>query len=600
MYEVCEANRMNLAGASPEGQLRAGDGALLSQIVWHRGAGHFEPEAPERIMFIITFLARPRHDKDSRQLARGTYFHQKWSQWGHTWKDLQDPMRSMQRPFSVLRALSIWKPSNYNWGYDMVTSIMMQLSNQMLHGDDLEKIVSVRMDSVGFPKWLRGPVKEQELSQREAWKIFWDETVKRTTFFVTATALLTHGVYLIIAVALAGVASRRGRNGWSTFNKSISRLKMTHGLIYLVVVLLYSRLRSSDWSKRVMKGNELMQPFPSAHVTIDEELVMLPKGLTTFPAAEDVLIGSRFDAKWMGTFERYLDWHKGNIVYRGEISSRAALYGSYASLPATFRNRLVEDTLREIDEIRGRFLQQDYRTGNWHIMPEEAVAAKVQEDLLFSSIPVKHAVGRIIDREIADNRFGKLRETVMGVKASVYLHTVKNMLTEKRDAKTTLPLPTKKRFFIAERIQTPRVSRHDFVPSFIRFSPPSESALDPFRVGTKVWAGLQQRDMAVEYYRGAVVGVSDDGPTSYVVSFEDNEKFEGLPADALTVYVPVTEGDRVVGCFVEGFEDCYPGTVALVMPDASISILYDDGDFDKKRPRNFYYADPFIYFAAES
>jgi hypothetical protein len=349
-----------------------------------------------------------------------------------------------------------------------------------------------------------------------------------------------------------------------------------------------------------MKGKELMQPFPSARVAIDEELVMLPTGLTTFPAAEDVLIGSRFDAKWMGTFERYLDWHKGNIVYRGEIDSRAALYGSYASLPATFRDRLVEDTLREIDGIRGRFLQQDYRTGNWHIMSEESVVAKVQEDLLFKATPVKHAVGRIIDRYIADNRFGKLRETVMGVKASVYLHTVKNMLTDKRDAKASLSLPTKKRFFISERLQPPLQPRQDFVPSSIRFSPPLESVLDPFRIGTKVWVGLQQRNMQVEYYRGAVVGVSESSPATYVVSFEDNEKLEGLSADMLTVYVPVTEGDRIVGCFVEGFEECYPGTVALVMPDASISIRYDDGDFDKKRPRNFYYAAPFVYFAAES
>lgn len=69
---MCETNKMGLHLATPEGVFRAGDGALLNQHVWHRGSAHTDPNASERIVFILSFLARPQFGKDPRQLARGT------------------------------------------------------------------------------------------------------------------------------------------------------------------------------------------------------------------------------------------------------------------------------------------------------------------------------------------------------------------------------------------------------------------------------------------------------------------------------------------------------------------------------------------------
>lgn len=61
-----------------EGTWVAGDAALLNQQVWHRGTKHTEPNAMERIVFIVSFIGRPN---DTRQLSRGTYFHMKWNMW---------------------------------------------------------------------------------------------------------------------------------------------------------------------------------------------------------------------------------------------------------------------------------------------------------------------------------------------------------------------------------------------------------------------------------------------------------------------------------------------------------------------------------------
>lgn len=73
--DMCENTKMSLADAAGP-HFKAGDGALLNQIVWHRGAAHRDPNGPERIVFIVSFLARPDVQRDPRQLSRGTYFHQ--------------------------------------------------------------------------------------------------------------------------------------------------------------------------------------------------------------------------------------------------------------------------------------------------------------------------------------------------------------------------------------------------------------------------------------------------------------------------------------------------------------------------------------------
>jgi hypothetical protein len=57
---------------------KEGDGFVLNQQAWHRGTGHFKEGGLDRVVFIVSFLARPT---DPRQLSRGTYFHQKWLNW---------------------------------------------------------------------------------------------------------------------------------------------------------------------------------------------------------------------------------------------------------------------------------------------------------------------------------------------------------------------------------------------------------------------------------------------------------------------------------------------------------------------------------------
>jgi hypothetical protein len=78
LHDICEGAKLGLHDIMGGGVWRAGDGVLFNQQVWHRGTAHTDPTASERMVFIVSFLARP---VDQRQLSRGTYFHMKWNMW---------------------------------------------------------------------------------------------------------------------------------------------------------------------------------------------------------------------------------------------------------------------------------------------------------------------------------------------------------------------------------------------------------------------------------------------------------------------------------------------------------------------------------------
>ena len=83
LAELCSVYKIGLHELRPREETRLpvwkeGDGVVLNQMAWHRGTGHFKQDGQDRVVFIVSFLARPT---DPRQLSRGTYFHQKWLNW---------------------------------------------------------------------------------------------------------------------------------------------------------------------------------------------------------------------------------------------------------------------------------------------------------------------------------------------------------------------------------------------------------------------------------------------------------------------------------------------------------------------------------------
>jgi ectoine hydroxylase-related dioxygenase (phytanoyl-CoA dioxygenase family) len=591
MTEVCENNKVGLHLVHPDRNIvEAGDALLINQHVWHRGSAHTDPSASERIVFIVSFLARPRSG-DARQLSRGTYFHQKWNMWGHTWKDLLDPAATMTQPFSILRALGLWKPVHYNWGYDLVTAMFMRFCNEQLEEDELYGRLVTRLDELKFPIFLRGRVLMDASSQKESWQVFVQETIDKTFAFVQTVNCGVHGVYAA-AVLLVTLVTRRA----SVSRSSLVRLVLTHGTLLLLTYNVLEGVRTSRWGTDVLSGRTLMRPFPPVQLAREDD--MAPVGLSTLPSRIDVLVGTRYDASFLGSYDRWLDYHPGNVVLRRQVSERAGLYGTYRRMPtAVFTERLEQEVLKQIKD--GRFLHQDYRTGDWRIMTEADALGVVREELMVSGNGVLAALRKSMDWMVADYRFGTFRSTTLARISQVSLKKLRESILPASRPVKALPLNStavSSRFRVPRRlvVMPKRLPTLSSSPSTLRplperFSLPLENKID-FEVGTLAWVGYASQ----EWYPGSITRVHGN-VHQFDVAYDDGSVEVGVTRRRLRKFTAVVEGDRVEGCYQPELQECYSGTVGRVHPSGQVMITYDDGDVEWNVPPDRYFVPPYRY-----
>jgi hypothetical protein len=346
LIDICDKYGFPLSAAGPTQIWQTGDGALLNQQVWHKGSKHVDPTGQERVIFIVSFIGRP---DPTRQLARGTYFHQKWLSWGHTLQDLTDPERSMAKPFSILRALSLWKPKSRNWGYDFITSAVVRIANKQLgvEPDELPIFQKRVIENIFYiPEFLQGSVSPEE---DYAWQVYLDETIHRLKgFFTLVNASLLSGYSVVIMILCL-----KDRSILPAKNASY-RMIFSHLLPALLAWRMMHAISSKPWDHEV--GKFLRPPFPS-HIEFERD-DSISDGPTTFPTSLDTLVGSRFDASYLGAYNRWLDYHPGNVDIRTQ-------FNHCSRMPIVLETACVDYIL---DNKRGEILEQDWRTGDWRIM----------------------------------------------------------------------------------------------------------------------------------------------------------------------------------------------------------------------------------------
>lgn len=602
LADMCEYNKLGMADVDPEYGFPAGAGALLNQHVWHRGGAHSDYHAPARIIFIVSFLARPKFDRDPRQLSRGTYFHQKWSMWGHTINDMLDPFRRMRPPFSYLRAMSIWKPAAAHWGYDLITSGFMRIANEQMEFDEFVERFLPRLDQLHFPRFLWGEI-IHDGSQITMWSFFIRDTLQKCFQFTGLVALGSHVLFLTY---LAVYAYRNRKRHYYTEGprpvcRSLARLVCVQGFLFMCGLSVWLSIRQSNWGVNVRSGRMLQRPFPTVSSMRFLETQTVPSGLTTMPTGMDVLIGTRFDADFLGSYDRWLDYHPANLHFQEMMDEYASSYVLYQhSTSPNFRAGVIRRVVREIRASDGRFLQQDFRTGNWRILNDKEIAQTVSDHMLFSRVEWLRRLIQYVDRSIAEQRFGFGRESHRAMYTHLLLWQIRKAILARPDV-VGVPLPAhqKKRNPLPfQRItrftQPPWPSLATPVPSFEErygWSLPDEDDEDHelYFPGASVWWTSPETQ---RWLPGTILGTN--GPWLHV-SANDFGYEVHTHRHSVHKVRPITEGDRLIGCMQEDFQDCYPGAVFKVLPGGEVSMQFDDGDFEEFLPPDRYYQPPFVY-----
>jgi hypothetical protein len=591
---LCERRKMRLSDATPEKAWRAGDGALLNQHVWHRGSAHVDPDAPERILFILSFLARPNlGTSDTRQLSRGTYFHQKWLMWGHTYQDLLDPTKSMRTPFSVLRCLSLWKPPGYRWGYDLVTATFMRFANAQLEDEDLPTRFVGRLDQLGFPEWLRGRVLE-DVNQKEAWTTFIGETIDNTLRFVKGVAALYLSCYAVMVGFACAVASRRtAYSGRSVALAATRRVLLLVGSIAVLSYWICHRVQTSEWAFRIRTGRTLMRAFPASANLRSSDRLGISSGPTTMPHRNDVLLGTRFDAKFLGSYDRWLDFHPGNLVLRESLQLLAPAYVTWTGSAALQESilRHVQEEIRQQNGGGTRILQQDHSTGNWRVLTAPESREALHEELASSGNEVVSMMRKELDYAIADCRFGVKRGSALARLGLGLLWHLKKRILRSDEFDFSSKQPTgmsasglRKLLLLHFHNSTLKSAQKASSVLLMRGSSIPSQAYHELRPGTLVIVYFPLNEF---YYPGTIHSVNEDESTASV-SYLSGEYEERVDMERIVVRKPVVQGSKVMGCYLPELEDCYPGIIRQVHPSGTVLIAFEDGEVSWFSPSDYY------------
>ena len=117
-----------------------GYAAVYNQQMFHRGAAHIDPNGPDRVILVMTFVSRPTTIGDKRQISLGGTYSLPWYLWGTTFSDYynaaqqqaHDKNRRNEPPpqqlqlRTVLRSLGLIQGK----GWNLIDTISSRLPNE--------------------------------------------------------------------------------------------------------------------------------------------------------------------------------------------------------------------------------------------------------------------------------------------------------------------------------------------------------------------------------------------------------------------------------------------------------------------------------------
>lgn len=518
---------------------------------------------------------------------------------GHTWADLVDAMKFMSWPWNIFTCLHIWRPANNGWGYDLITSAAMRIGNNQLgcEPEDLENFLSV-LDKAGFPEWLDGTI---DMSSNDAWEVYIRETIANILQFATKTNIYAIAVFLFILLLVTIVQFMRGKPALCVLLGGTKGVLISHGLVVALAAYLLAYVRQQPYAKDITEGRMLMRPFPPVNSTLVVDPAVLD-GPTTLPNRRDVLFGGRLDAKTIGAYNRWLEFHPGNQLFLNSLEEYGGseLYRSYFNhLPPVFARAFVDAVLEPILSIGGRILQQDYRTGDW-LYPRKRFRDKmIQKEIFVGERGPLALLRKEYQFILGEARFGLIRETSMARISLGFLHSLESQLFDRFVIKDTSmvnltssrPPPSPKYNSRALTRIPPAFSATSFsTPKAWLSRRPSNSA--PFAIGEEVVLQVANKEGKDESYVATVSYVDEDEDTVDIAIYgEDVRKFrrtiKSVSPSSLKKLPLLYDGSPVWADYKGGGE-LFPAHISLIWPTGEADIEYDDGDFEAAVPPDRY------------
>ncbi len=537
------------------------------------------------------------------------------SQRGATWDDMVDSRVSMARPWSILRSLHLWKAESRQWGYDLFTAAAMRLANNQpgMQAVDLIRFIDNVMVPFHFPEFLYGSV---ELKGDSAWQLFLRTTIDRCYTFSQAINIVGHSAFVIVSLLMGLVVHYRTKSGFlATVVNGLFRLIISHGLVLAVAAYTMHTIHNSKWARDIKSGETLMPPFPDVGNVWRNDDPMVSSGLTTFPGRFDVLIGSRLNAKFLGNYRHWLDYHRGNEAFDDYVNQYGgrpyhAIVGG-ESIPKSLASGVVQTSIDLVERHNnGRFLDQDYRTGDWRLMTSEERIEYVKMRLFVGGpATLWAALKKEIDSMLDENRFAFSARVAPSISwySQLFLcdlgHTLFTAWPRKIDSRKIKKIL--QRAFLSRRgervvimaLSLPRLKVQNLPSSdrkdeWHRTSLPELEELSPLSLWNEVDFYDRKRK---KHFWGTIIGLSNakHGYGGYDVAIYSRgvkrmgTVLRGIPRSDLVRRNHILEGEDVQANF-ERKGEFYPALTTLVLADGRVDVKYRDGDVELNVGMNDY------------
>ena len=501
---------------------------------------------------------------------------------GHTWQDLADSAISMKWPYNILRCLHIWKPNDRDYGFDLLTATAMRVANRQNGCTpwDLETLVD-QLDRLGLPQFLFGTI---DCENKNAWHIFISETIMKSFRFLRKLNVVVLCVYtaIVFVVAAVKISKPKADDTIKSLTTNMGRLLVLYGFVLGIMIYILHGIRSSPWATNIVNGRTLMRPFPNEKLVWVDSDPAISRGPTTLPVRQDVLIGTRMNTRKLGAYRYWMEYHPGNQIFYDSVDIYGGpLYRSYErGLPKVFSEELITETFKTINQTGGRFLQQDYRTGDWRWLNRAETVEYIRLKLFIGNASLLDALKDSLDLLLDECRFEIYRGTSLSYLSQHYLYDLEARLfgTEHSQRKKqsvssrgTASLATNT--IIVKRLKTKYSAiRNDtywstFPQEIVAFPLYSEVFIN------KKDAGLVP---------GTVIGYTNEDKVKIAIYGEEASS-HGVTATVSSKSIkksyPPVEGERVEANYDEE-GDWFPGRLVRVRPNGQADVKYDDGDIE--------------------
>mmetsp|Transcript_5739 Transcript_5739/g.8615 ORF Transcript_5739/g.8615 Transcript_5739/m.8615 type:complete len:751 (+) Transcript_5739:3-2255(+) len=531
--DTCETYGYQVA--NDENVWTTGTGLLMNQQGFHRGAAHIDPNAPDRVVFIVSFSPKRLERGETRMLGQGGSYSTRWDMWGHTLNDLENAPTAIVQPWSTLRALGMYKPKNADWGWDFISQMSMRCAT---FGTGFESVEEFK-DTVTIPKMLLIEY-EKKMSFSDYFRAC-IESWKAWALFVNKIAVASYLTFFsVISVVALAFNTSFSKSVFKAMFWSSIRVTMQYTFVAFLSFCIYEHcVERSPWAQEIRDGRYMRSPYGAA-----DKLESLAERGPIVIDESSILITDRFNFKFLNALIDSPKYHPGNMKLHSEIQGADK---TFDFLNQEDRAVLADTIVDNAIGARSNFVVHNH-DAIWVPLTLDEAKSYVTKELYLQNSPLLASLEKEASFLLSTNRYGS---SVMARRFSVV-----NINTLMDEIYATAYVPTFDIYRSAKKLDAKKSSR-----VFVEKSKPRS---------VSVFNLLKSNLIEILRHKKKRIGKAS---TTDVPRTPSHNK---TSSTAQTLKV----GDTVEGQYNGMYDEWYKGKIIKIYQGAIIDVKYTDGDVD--------------------